>query len=306
MKHASISFLGLLILVLATGFSCSTVPLDTPLPEAQAPEQEPSPVIESDEELVLPLGDGKVSTEPKVGNVFSCVTEFNGRGAWNAGDWIDADAGVWYPERKITVDGSVAWPDATFRINAEAGTRQLIGNGLPTNHETGEFPIDHASEAYTYDRNPNPIREQSVLLELHLDPELAATPRCVGMGAIGVALNGVAIYNALDAAGRDAAAHEVQDACHGHPEHDGEYHYHDFSDCVLEGAVTEPTLIGYALDGFGIYKYPGTVTNADLDECHGKIGEILWDGEATSMYHYVVTEEYPYTVGCYRGVRARP
>jgi hypothetical protein len=27
----------------------------------------------------------------------------------------------------------------------------------------------------------------------------------------------------------------------------------------------------------------------------------MWDGKLVDMYHYVLTEEYPYTVGCFRG-----
>ena len=52
------------------------------------------------------------------------------------------------------------------------------------------------------------------------------------MGMIGFTVTGVALYNALDAAGRDAAAHEVQDLCDGHPQGRGQYHYHSSSPCL--------------------------------------------------------------------------
>jgi hypothetical protein len=117
-------------------------------------------------------------------------------------------------------------------------------------------------------------------------------------------LNGVAFYNALDAGGRDAVANEVQDSCNGHPERSGEYHYHGASDCV-EGAERANTLIGYALDGFGIYsRFDANgkeYSSDDLDECHGITSEIEWNGEMVEMYHYVITQDYPYTVGCFRG-----
>jgi hypothetical protein len=124
------------------------------------------------------------------------------------------------------------------------------------------------------------------------------------MGMIGVALNGVAIFNALDAGGRDAVAHEVQDACSGHPQMSGEYHYHGPSACLPNESGNE-VLIGYALDGFGIYSlYDANgreLTNADLDDCHGRVSEVEWDGKRAVMFHYVLTREYPYTVGCFRG-----
>src|SRR4051812_15138120 len=44
----------------------------------------------------LPLGDGHVSSSPRVGYVDSCQTSFGGRGgAQAAGPWIDSAAGTW-------------------------------------------------------------------------------------------------------------------------------------------------------------------------------------------------------------------
>ena len=57
----------------------------------------------------LPLGDGKISTSPKVGYVFSCQTQFNGGGASHSGNWINGD-GTFDLSKKPTVDGSVTWP----------------------------------------------------------------------------------------------------------------------------------------------------------------------------------------------------
>jgi len=253
----------------------------------------------------IPIGDGHLSTEPKVGYVFSCQTQFRGRGPALPAPWIDVANGTWNPQAKPVVDGAVLWPNAQFQINETNGTRDLVGNGLPVDDLTGVFPIQPTDDAYQYDRNPNEILLQQVMVSLPLDPEVAASPTCVGMGVIGYALNGVAMYNALDAAGLDGAAREIQDACHGHPQSQGQYHYHNFSPCLLDDPATEPTLIGYAFDGYGIYKYPDRMTNADLDECHGKTGEILWDGKTVSMYHYVVTDEYPYTIGCFKGTPVR-
>ena len=70
-------------------------------------------------------------------------------------------------------------------------------------------------------------------------------------------------------------------------------------------------LVGYALDGYGLYGPFGEngarLTNADLDACHGHTHTIPWDGAPVSLYHYHVTREYPYTVGCYHGTpAARP
>ncbi len=39
----------------------------------------------------------------------------------------------------------------------------------------------------------------------------------------------------------------------------------------------------------------------DLDACHGTTSPVMWDGKLVDMYHYVLTPEYPYTIGCFRG-----
>jgi hypothetical protein len=267
--------------------------------------QPPSTGVSGVDIHAIPLGDGKVSTAPKVGYVYSCRTSFRGGGADHAGNWINGK--TWDLSKKLSVQGSVSWPSATFSAAIQGVTRFLQGNGLPVGSLTGIFPIQQSDPAYQYDRNPNSIKEYKLALQLPAEPVMAAAPSCVPMGAIGYALNGVAIFNALDDAGRDAVAHEVQDRCSGHPQQQGQYHYHGPSDCMPH--ASEPNaLVGFAVDGFGIYSMYDAAgreyTDADLDACHGITGEIAWDGQMVSMYHYVLTREYPYTIGCFRGTPA--
>jgi hypothetical protein len=116
------------------------------------------------------------------------------------------------------------------------------------------------------------------------------------------------LYDALDAAGRDAGAHETQDLCDGHPDGHEEYHYHSVASCIRDTATGSSTLVGYAFDGYGIYVERDAAgnlpTNADLDACHGRVSEVTWNGQTVSMYHYDATLEYPYTLGCYHGTPA--
>jgi len=102
----------------------------------------------------------------------------------------------------------------------------------------------------------------------------------------------------------------VQDECDGHPNPSG-YHYHAASDCVLadlDSGTGQSKLIGYALDGFGIYgprdENGNELTSEDLDECHGITSRVKFNGKWQTIYHYVATVDYPYTVGCYRGTAA--
>ncbi len=252
----------------------------------------------------LPLGDGKIGTVA-VGYVDSCQTSFSGRGGSAGGGthWIHGSN--WDSTTKPTVQGSVNWPQASYHVSVSSGQRVITTNDLPVGYTTGDFPISPSDPAYAYDRNPNAIQAQSLTYTLPANPTVASAPSCVGMGPIGVLSDGVTLFNALDADGRDAAAHEVQDSCGGHPEKTGDYHYHEISPCILRTATGASTLVGYALDGFGIYverdAQGNLLTDADLDACHGRTSVVTWDGKQVSMYHYDATAEYPYTVGCYRG-----
>lgn len=255
----------------------------------------------------LPLGDKGVSSSPAVGHLYSCQTQFNPARAGARMDvpWIHGS--TWDPDEKPIVQGDVAWPHASITVTLEGGKRVIRANGLPE-HGTGVFPIQPSDPAYQYDHNPNSIREQQILLTLPAQPTAAATPGCLPMGMIGFALDGVAIFNGVDEGGRDAVAHEVQDRCNGHPQREGQYHYHGPSPCLHDpsgDAGRHSDLIGYALDGYGIYGEHGEggklLHDSDLDACHGHTHAVMWDGKMQVIYHYHLTPEYPYTLGCFHG-----
>jgi len=250
----------------------------------------------------LPLGDSKyVTSNPKVGYVYLCnVRKDNNQGAGTDGPWIKGTS--WTPSEKAHVDGNVKWSQAWFK-NIISGTKRLItGNNLPINHTTGIYPIDANSTAGKYDRNPNSIKTQNMNYSLSASPVYSTTPNCMG-GEVGVMLSGAPLFNGFDAQQRDAQAHEVQDACDGHPQEKGQYHYHGLSSCLSDTSVTK--VLGYALDGFPITgamvakdKYLHT---KDLDVCHGLTSEIIMEEKKKTIYHYVMTEDFPYSASCFRG-----
>jgi YHYH protein len=247
----------------------------------------------------LPVGDGKVSDRPKAGYVFACNRNFRTGGARHTGSWFHDD--MWNPLEKPHVQGKVQWPNASFVTAAQGNRLAVNGNGLPVGTPTGTFPIAGNDPAYAYDTNPNPIRAQQLAFNIPLNPVLAQEPSCLSMGAIGFTVNGVAFYNALDDAGHDAAAHEVQDLCDGHPQGKGQYHYHSSSPCLPKG---KNAVVGWALDGYpilGMNDAAGKLlTNADLDVCHGRAEQAIVDGR-TYNYAYRLTREYPYTLSCFSG-----
>lgn len=253
----------------------------------------------------IPLGDGKVSTSPQKGYTYACSTNFRQGGARHAGDWLNETNGTWDSTSKVTVRGSVLWPDAQSTISVSDQERLLSTNALPKDQPTGEFPIARNDPAYEFDTNPNGITAQNLRYSIPLEPIAATSPGCTSLGPIGVMLDGVVLFNSLDDAGLDAVAHETQDTCNGHPNGKEMYHYHNMSECTVTETKDTSKLVGYALDGFGIYierdKDGNFPTNSDLDVCHGRESEVQWNGKNQTIYHYVATVEYPYAIGCYHG-----
>ena len=252
----------------------------------------------------LPLGDGKLSSSPQAGYLWVCHERKGGGGAFRDGPWIKGN--YWYPDQKIHIQGDVDWPDASTSITVDGALRIVRGNDLP-DHATGIYPVQQNDPAFNYDRNPNSIRAQHVQFVLPVDPVEARSPSCVG-GSVGISLTGSWIFNAIDGEGRDAPAHEIQDKCNGHPERKGQYHYHGPSPCMKDASGDmgrHSDQVGYAFDGFGIYGLHGEdgklLTDADLDACHGHKHEVMWNGRMQVIYHYHMTREFPYSVGCFRG-----
>ncbi len=293
------------LLTIASGAAAALTSLGIPSAAQAHDLSEHGSAEEHDAAVSLPVGDGRVTTQgPQFGYVYSCTSEFRTGGARHYGDWLVGNR--WYPEQKIAVSGAKSWPEAYFSMVANGDTVNVRMNNLPTNHPTGTFPVSQDDPAYEYDTNPNPIAAQHLEFSIPARPVMANTPGCLRRGMIGFTANGVALYNALDDAGLDAAAHEVQDSCGGHPSGRGQYHYHAGSPCIP--GVKENAVIGWAIDGYPIMGFAsesgGAFTNDMLDECHGHAQGVSIDGRDYS-YAYRLTAEYPYTVGCYKGVVLR-
>jgi hypothetical protein len=255
----------------------------------------------------MPLADGKISRTPAVGYVWSCIQKFDKFDGVRQEDWILG--GQWFPSRKPVVQGNVSWPDAGMSVLMEDGVRVIRANSLPGFHGTGIFPISPTDPAYRYDPNPNVISAHPVVLMLPETPQIAMPSWCLPRGMIGISTDGVPIFNPLDNEGRDAVVHEIHDSCGGHPQQGGQYHYHGPGPCLRDdnaGHGQHSDMVGYALDGFGIYGLYGEngaeVVNEDLDACHGHTHKVMFDGKNVEMYHYHMTREYPYTLGCFKGV----
>ncbi|HUI04165.1 MAG TPA: YHYH protein [Acidimicrobiales bacterium] len=249
----------------------------------------------------LPLGSGKVSSSPQQGYEWVCQVP-NGSQPVTTPPWINTTASTWSLTTKVAVQGDVRW-HKKFKKSHKGTQEVLVGNGLPP--RSGTFPVARTDPARAYNPDPTRITSHSIVARLPYDPTLASSPQCV-TPVVGLAVNGIPIDDGFDADGNDAAAVETQDECHGHPNGPNGYHYHSLSPCLLsKKALTHTTQVGWALDGFGIYvEYNARgqlLTDASLDACHGRTSVVKWQGKYVDIYHYDMTMEFPYTVGCFKG-----
>jgi hypothetical protein len=149
--------------------------------------------------------------------------------------------------------------------------------------------------------NPNLIVSQSLTLRVPSSPAVAGTTSDTPLGPIGMAVNGVPLFNQY-AAGRSPLNGEIIsfDRYNGHPQNSGQYHYH-FEPLWLTTSNGASSLIGVLLDGFPVYgpKDPDGTTPSNLDACNGHTHATA-DAPA-GIYHYHATTTVPYLSGCYKG-----
>ena len=140
-----------------------------------------------------------------------------------------------------------------------------------------------------------------------LAPSIALSPTSVVDGPIGIAVNGVPIFNPCKQGGcqnGDTKALGELDICNGHAGRADDYHYHAAPNCLMAEAPgnywdTHP--LGWALDGFAIFGFnssDGSVATRDTI-CGGTSSTIA---SAPTGYAYHVTNAAPYVTNCLRGV----
>ena len=310
----------LLVLISAIG---STLLLSAPIAMADQKGYQRT----SGTEFFITPGTGTATAFPARNQTFLCLaflplapTDIN----------LTATTTPWMQGNKVIsskipfVEGAVDWnkvPGAhpEFRTWVEDGQRRFKGNGIP-NHPTGVFAVQEGTAAYPYyaaapaegysSAAAIPIGPYDLDVTVPANPVYSETPSCISDLVFGVVTQTGAVWHANIAyAGVwvDPIAALPHDKCWGHP-YAQQYHYHGFSwKCFPRQGDAEKhsPLFGYALDGFGIYGPRGDegklLRNVDLDECHGHVGRIEWDGKWKTMYHYHLNNEYPYGPGCYRG-----
>jgi hypothetical protein len=196
-----------------------------------------------------------------------------------------------YGATSITFDGT--W--VTIKCNAlpdHKSAYYAVGNPLREAFSGTTFG------GFTFAQNPNVIASQNITLKIPVNPAVAATHAATPMGVIGVALNGIPLFNQYAAGGSPLSGEITSfDQWWGHPQMSGMYHYHVEPLYLTTVKATKSSLMGFLLDGFPVYGPQETDGSAPagLDAYHGHT-HVTADYPG-GIYHYHFTAAAPYLNG---------
>ena len=183
----------------------------------------------------------------------------------------------------------------------------IKSNGRP-DHKSCYFPTtDTMYQAFTgttysgvtFSKNPNTIESQSLTFKIPVNPKMASSHGSTPLGPIGIAVNGVPLFNQYNAQDNPLTVEIAGfDQWWGHPQNSGQYHYHVEPKYLTMVVVSDSGLLGFLLDGFPVYgpvENGATLTDSSLDAYHGHYGaKADYPG---GIYHYHFTAEAPYLNG---------
>lgn len=215
----------------------------------------------------------------------------------------DAESALFAASSCYVTEGACngAYLQGSVTVTSDSSSYTIASNNIP-GHAT--CPDSTASGATCYTAPLTTwFSVQSLSYQVPKSPTAASTPGCLPAGAAAIARNGVLIFSAYSRPCTDAFADEAIgfDSCMGHPQEQGQYHYHTAPVCLPGWAEafagTSEYFIGVAWDGYPIYgPYDANgnyVANSALDSCHGY--------DPGTGYRYIANDEFPYIIGCYKG-----
>jgi hypothetical protein len=163
----------------------------------------------------------------------------------------------------------------------------LRSRGVP-DHVTPYWGTGHAmheAQLTGQSLTPGVIGEQTFVMTIPLSPTEAATKEATSLGPIGMALNGVAIYNDREGGNVPVDSNTLRtfDRAGAHVGPGAVYHYHFDGDFT---SYDDAALIGFLRDGFPIYgrRDAGGSYPFNLDSNGGHVGATA--DFATPIYHY--------------------
>lgn len=220
---------------------------------------------------------------------------------------------------------SAKW-GSNVTISFANGKVRYQSNGLPNHARQAEYALPNAGVRVPNSQNAHagadPTRQQSYDFQIPATPTRAASPTDAPLGTIGVMISGAALFNPYEGDGvtvaaasnftvKNTAGQDIAflDACSGHPNPMGAYHYHGLPACVtatVDVAGGPSHIIGLAFDGYPIYgdrdMNGQQVTAARLDRCNGITSPTPEFPEG--IYHYVLlgTADATSSIRCFTGV----
>lgn len=193
--------------------------------------------------------------------------------------------------------------NTTVNVSSDGTYITIKSDGIPDHKSCYFSTSDSRYEAYNgsnpaFSKNPNHIGTKSYTFRIPANPAVNSAHEATPLGPIGVALNGVPLYNQYAGPGTPLT-NEVNsfDQYNGHPDQSSSYHYHA-EPLYITLAKTKSGLIGFLLDGFPVYgplENGKTLVSADLDIYHGHTG--VTADYPNGIYHYHVTADAPYING---------
>ena len=177
--------------------------------------------------------------------------------------WLINTTGAKGQSTNSTINASAGTISANVQEVAYTSTDVYIkATGIP-DYSIGPFGND-----------PNLPANDNATFDIPRNPSPATTHTATGLGAIGVLVNGVDVFNMSDGnsynnAGvwhNNAGVVEAQsfDANNAHPQQQGVYHNHE-NPVTLESEIgatsTNPMVIGYAIDGYPILNGYASLTS---------------------------------------------
>lgn len=195
---------------------------------------------------------------------------------------------------------------STVTVALEGDYIRIETDGLPMHKSPYYLGTQWESSLYeayngtnpNFNLNPNRIAAQNLVFKIPANPAVAASHAATPLGPIGVAVNGIPLFNQYAGPSQPLTS-EINsfDQYNGHPQQQGQYHYHVEPLFITAHSGTD-ALIGFLLDGFPVYgpvENGVTITNADLDTYHGHTG--VTADYPSGIYHYHITADAPYING---------
>lgn len=171
---------------------------------------------------------------------------------------------------------------------ATSGTNLVLSSQGVPNHVTPYYGVGNAlyeAQLTGHTVNPGNLQTQTFVMTIPMTPGAASSKEATSLGPIGMALNGVAIYNDQEGGNQalDAGVLLSFDRGGAHSGPGGLYHYHVNGDFTSKD---DANLIGFLRDGFPIYgrKDKDGTYPSNLDAYGGHTAATT--EFTTAIYHY--------------------